>query len=193
MVERDVVQLRLIGEQVTGLAEQRAGGRQHGAQHPGVEVVRIGRGVVADELAAVRGSAAHDGVDLECGERVGHAPELGGQLVIEGRHDELEARPSAQGRVATEQPPHEGHRRTAQQQAGPAGVAFGPKRRERVLDDGGQLGIRPHEIGELVDHHGNALLAAQRQERVDGGMPRVEDVRRGGAEMIGQHRAQPVE
>ncbi|WP_308190650.1 hypothetical protein [Streptomyces sp. HPF1205] len=100
VVEGGVVEFGLVGEKVAGFAEQRAGGGEDRAQHPRVEVLGAGRGVVAGELATVSGGAADDRVDPQSGDRIIDPPEFGGQLVIEGGHDEFEAGPPAQGRVA---------------------------------------------------------------------------------------------
>ena len=58
VVERRVADVRLLREQVPCLAEQRAIRVEHRAHHPGVEVVRARRGIVTDELPAVRRRAA---------------------------------------------------------------------------------------------------------------------------------------
>jgi len=58
MVERRIADIRLLGEQVPRLSKQRTVRVEHRAHHPGVEVGRGGRGIVADELPAVGGRAA---------------------------------------------------------------------------------------------------------------------------------------
>lgn len=74
VVEARIPQIGFVGEQIAGLPEKRAGRGQHGPDHPGVEVVRTGRGVVTGELAAVRRGAAHDGVGHQRGGVVLDAP-----------------------------------------------------------------------------------------------------------------------
>lgn len=61
----------------------------------------------------------------------------------------------------------------------PALVAFGPQRRQGVLNAGGNLRIGPYQVGELVDHDGNPPFPAEAEERVDRLMPAVEGQRRG--------------
>jgi hypothetical protein len=79
------------------------------------------------------------------------------------------------------------------QQAGSAGVALGPQRRERVLDDRGKLWVGPDKIGKLVDDHRDASLTAEGQEGVHRRMPGVEHEGRGRVQVLGQRGAEPVE
>jgi hypothetical protein len=53
-VEADIAKVRLIGEQVPGLAKQRARPVENGPQHPRIEVARPGGRVTAGKLPAVR-------------------------------------------------------------------------------------------------------------------------------------------
>ena len=62
VIERRIADVRLLGEEVPCLAEQRAIGVEHRAHHPVAEVIRARRGVVTDELPAVRRRAADDRV-----------------------------------------------------------------------------------------------------------------------------------
>lgn len=74
VVERGLAERRILGKEVSGLAEQRADGVQHGPNNPVVEVVCVGRHVVLDILAAVSGSAAHDGMHLSRQRRIAQPP-----------------------------------------------------------------------------------------------------------------------
>ena len=127
------------------------------------------------------------------GDRVVDAPELGGEAVVEGGDDQLQAGPASQWCVAAEQAAHEGHRRSAQQQAGPAGLTLGTQRCQRVLDDRRQLRVRPHQVGELIDDDRDPPLAAQREQRVHRRVPCLERERSRRVEMVRECGSQPIE
>ena len=124
MVERRIPDVRLLGEEVPCLAEQRAVGVEHRPHDPVVEVIRAGRSIVADELPTVGRRAADDRVQARGEPRITQPPEPGRVTVAERLDDHLQAGPPAQRRVARQQAAHHGHGRTAEQDARAAGTAL---------------------------------------------------------------------
>ena len=87
VIKSRVAHVGLLREQVAALAEQRCLGVENGPGDPGVEVVRPGRRIVADELTPVGWRASDDGVHPDRQPRIAGLPEARRQPVIEGRDD----------------------------------------------------------------------------------------------------------
>jgi hypothetical protein len=183
VVQADVSQVGFVREQIARLAEQGTGRVQHGPRDPAVEVLRPRGRVVAYELPPVRGGAPGDGVYLEGQHGILDAPELGGEPVIQRRHDQFQARPAAQRRAAGQKPAHERQRGAAQQQPGAALLALRPPRPERVLEDRRQRRVGPGQVGELVDDHGCRTVPAECEQRVRDLTP-VPELQRGGRSQV---------
>ena len=105
VVESRVPDLCLFRQQVSRLAEERALRVEHGAQHPGVEVLALGRRVEGHELATVGGRAADHGVQQHREFRVSRTPEACRVSVAERVHEQFERGPAAQWGLPREQAP----------------------------------------------------------------------------------------
>jgi hypothetical protein len=87
VVERGVVNVGFLGQDVTGLAEQRSARVEDCAAYPRVKVVGSGRDVVLGELPAVRRRPADDGVRQHRGAQVAYSPEFPRQPVVQRRDE----------------------------------------------------------------------------------------------------------
>jgi len=70
VVEADVPQVRLVGQQVARFPEQGAGRVQHSALDPVIKVPGPGRRIVADELTPVGRGPSGYGVHLQGQDRI---------------------------------------------------------------------------------------------------------------------------
>src|SRR5215470_15854052 len=107
MVERHVVEVRLLSKQIAAFTEERPGGVEYRADDPGVEIVRAGRGVTLGEFAAVGRGSANNGVGEHRGPQVGDLPKLGGKAKIQRGYDEFQSCAPAQRSGSGEQSSHE--------------------------------------------------------------------------------------
>src|SRR5215470_10110865 len=174
MVERDVVEVGLLSEQIATLAKERAGGVEHRTNDPRVEIVGAARSVTLSEFAAVGRGATNNSMSEHGGPQVDDPPKPGGKAEIQRRHDKLQSRPPTQRSGTGKQPPHERQGRATQQQThrsitGPRGRVKGTlnNRRQRgrgfdkkrkLIDDDGQRPTRSdaHELTNSLIPPGEA-------------------------------------
>ena len=193
VVQANVTQVRLVAEQVARLPEQRAGRVQYGPLYPAVEVISSRGCVVAGELTPVGRSAANDGVHLDREPRIRHVPEPAGQAVVQGRDDELEPGPAAQRRAPASSLPMNDRADPHNSSRVRLLLALAAQRSEGVLDDRRQRRVRPGQVRELVDDHGNRTVAAQREQRIDYLVPVREPQRRRCSEVRAEGRSDPAQ
>jgi len=99
------------------------------------------------ELAAVGRGAADDSVDLQCGDRVVDASELGGEPVVErGATSSSPARPRRGAFPLSRRPTKDIADRHSSRLVRP-GLTFGTQRHQDVLDDRRLSRVRHHQVG----------------------------------------------